>query len=284
VLLQADLTAVAPGYLAPALTEKLLSMADAEGQGPATIYRFSAESIKRALDSGYDSAGLLAFLREHSATAVPQPLEYLVEDTASRHGRLRVGQAASFIQSDDEAMLAGLLAGPKAVQLGLVRLAPTVVASSAPQRDVAAALRSLGLSPSVDGTEPAGHLRRAASPQESLRPVYTAPRLAPAAEDVDAQLHLLRQARDAVGHSPGPAAGSEAATQLGLEALQRAIRLKQRIHMNVVDSLGNASMEVVVPLSVSGGRVRVFDPAKETERVLSVHRIIDIEAAEELRQ
>lgn len=283
VLLQADLTAVAPGYLAPGLTEKLLVMAEAEGQGPATIYRFSAESIKRALDAGYDAPGLLGFLREHSATAVPQPLEYLVEDTASRHGRLRVGQAASFIQSDDDAMLTELVAGPKAARLGLVRLAPTVVASSAPQRELAAALRSLGLSPSVDGTEPTAHLRRAASPQESLRPVYTAPRLAPAADEVDAQLHLLRHAGDAIGHAPGATVG-EAATQLGLEALQRAIRLKQRIHMNVVDSLGNASMEVVVPLSVSGGRVRVFDPAKETERVLSVHRIIDIEAAEELRQ
>jgi predicted DNA-binding transcriptional regulator YafY len=79
-------------------------------------------------------------------------------------------------------------------------------------------------------------------------------------------------------------ASGEAATQLGLETLQRAIRLKQRVSMNVVDSLGNASLETVVPLSVSGGRVRVFDPARETERVLSIHRIIDIEAAEELRQ
>jgi predicted DNA-binding transcriptional regulator YafY len=102
---------------------------------------------------------------------------------------------------------------------------------------------------------------------------------------VEAQLDVLRKADAAVGHSTGfAAAGSEAATQLGLEALQTAIRLKQRIQMNVVDSLGNASLEVVVPLSVSGGRVRVFDPAKDTERVLSVHRIIDIEAAEELRQ
>lgn len=284
VLLQADLTAVAPGYLAPSLTEKLLVMADAEGQGPATIYRFSAESIKRALDHGYDAAALLAFLREHSATAVPQPLEYLVEDTASRHGRLRVGQAASFIQSDDEAALRELLAGPKAAQLGLAGLSPTVVTSSAPPRELAAALRSLGLSPSVDGAEPAAHLRRPSTPQESSRPVYTAPRMAPPAEEVEAQLGVLRQAGAGAGHHPGAVAGSEAATQLGLEALQRAIRLKQRIHMNVVDSLGNASLEVVVPLSVSGGRVRVFDPAKDTERVLSVHRIIDIEAAEELRQ
>jgi predicted DNA-binding transcriptional regulator YafY len=76
----------------------------------------------------------------------------------------------------------------------------------------------------------------------------------------------------------------EAATQLGLETLQRAIRLKQRVSMNVVDSQGNSCLETVVPLSVNGGRVRVFDPAKETERVLSIHRIIDIEAAEELRQ
>lgn len=285
VLLQADLTAVAPGYLAPSLAGKLLLMADAEGQGPATIYRFSAGSIKRALEQGYDAAALLAFLREHSATAVPQPLEYLVEDTASRHGRLRVGQSVSFIHSDDEAMLRDLVAGPKAAQLGLALLAPTVVTSSAPPRELAAALRSLGLSPSVDGMEPAGHLRRPSVPHENLRPVYTAPRTAPAAEEVDAQLDVLRKADAAVGHSTGfAAAGSEAATQLGLEALQTAIRLKQRIQMNVVDSLGNASVEVVVPLSVSGGRVRVFDPAKDTERVLSVHRIIDIEAAEELRQ
>ncbi|TLM81454.1 hypothetical protein FDW83_15800 [Pseudarthrobacter sp. NamE2] len=285
VLLQADLTAVAPGYLAPGLAEKLLVMAEPEGQGPATIYRFSEASVRRALDSGYDAAGLLEFLREHSATAVPQPLEYLVEDTASRHGRLRVGQAASFIQSDDAAALLDLLSGPRAAALGLVQIAPTVLLSTAPPREAAQVLRSLGLSPSVDGVEdPSLRLRRTTAPQESLRPVYTPPGSAPAPEDVDAQLAVLRRAGPAVGHSAGGRHGSETATQLGLEALQRAIRLKQRISMNVVDSLGNANLEVVVPISVSGGRVRVFDPAKETERVLSIHRIIDIEAAEELRQ
>lgn len=288
VLLQADLTAVAPGYLSPALAGKLQVMADAEGQGPATIYRFSAASVRRALDSGYDAAGLLAFLREHSATAVPQPLQYLVEDTAARHGRIRVGQAASFIQSEDEGALLELLAGPKAVALGLVRLAPTVLLSSAPPREAAQALRSLGLSPAVDGVdEPTLRLRRAPAPSQSVRPVYTAPGMAPPAEEVDAQLAVLRQAGPAVVGPPGtgvmPASG-EAATQLGLETLHRAIRLKQRISMNVVDSLGNASLEIVVPLSLSGGRVRVFDPAKETERVLSIHRIIEIEAAGELRQ
>ena len=88
----------------------------------------------------------------------------------------------------------------------------------------------------------------------------------------------------AAGGHPRPAApGSEEATQLGLETLLKAIRLKQRVVMNVVDSMGNASRETVVPVAVNGGRVRVFDPNK-TERVLSIRRIIDVEATEELLQ
>ncbi|GAA1766463.1 helicase-associated domain-containing protein [Pseudarthrobacter sulfonivorans] len=295
VLLQADLTAVAPGYLAPELSERLLLMADAEGQGPATIYRFSTNSIRRALDAGHDASSLLGFLREHSATAVPQPLEYLVEDTASRHGRLRVGTAASFIQSDDEAAVLELASESRAAALGLARIAPTVLISAAPPRETAQVLRGLGFSPSVEESEPAlVRLRRTAGAAGSARPVYTAPRTAPAEEDVAAQLAVLRNGRqdgradgraEGNGSHPATAPGSgETATQLGLETLQRAIRLKQLVSMNVVDSHGNSNLETVVPLSVGGGRVRVFDPAKETERVLSIHRIIDVEAAEDLRQ
>ncbi|BAS13986.1 hypothetical protein AHiyo8_22890 [Arthrobacter sp. Hiyo8] len=87
---------------------------------------------------------------------------------------------------------------------------------------------------------------------------------------------MLRHHRAVHGEVTG-----EAATQLGLETLQRAIRLKQAVTMNVVDGLGNSNTETVVPVSVSGGRVRVFDAARDTERVLSIHRIIDVEPAGE---
>ncbi|XAS64677.1 helicase-associated domain-containing protein [Micrococcaceae bacterium Sec5.8] len=286
VLLQADLTAVAPGYLAPELTEKLLTMADAEGQGPATIYRFSVASVRRALDAGHDAHALLDFLSQHSATAIPQPLKYLIEDTAARHARLRVGSAASFIQSDDETALLELLNTPGAAGLGLVRIAPTVLLSHAAPRETAQLLRSLGLAPAVDESEAAGvRLRRTVAAPGSVRPVYSAPRTAPPEADVDAQLAVLRNETAAAGGGhPALAPGSEEATQIGLETLQKAIRLKQRVVMNVVDGMGNAVRETVVPVAVTGGRVRVFDPAKETERVLSIHRIIDVEAAEELLQ
>ncbi|MEQ4565408.1 helicase-associated domain-containing protein [Paenarthrobacter sp. CAP02] len=279
ILLQADLTAVAPGYLAPELSETLLLMADAEGQGPASIYRFSAATIRRALDAGQDAESLLAFLREHSATDVPQPLAYLVQDTASRHGRLRIGSSASFIQSDDETAITDLLQEARTSVLSLVRIAPTVLTSSASPRETARVLRELGLSPAVQEAEPAVvRFKRTTAVPGSARPVYTAPRTAPPDEDVEAQLSVLRQHRGVPAETAG-----EASTQLGLETLQTAIRLKQAVIMNVVDSLGNANTETVVPVSVSGGRVRVFDPAKETERVLSIHRIIDVEPAKELR-
>lgn len=279
ILLQADLTAVAPGYLAPELSETLLLMADAEGQGPASIYRFSAATIRRALDAGQDAESLLAFLREHSATDVPQPLAYLVQDTASRHGRLRIGTSASFIQSDDETAITDLLREARTSALSLVRIAPTVLTSSASPRETARVLRELGLSPAVQEAEPAVvRFKRTTAVPGSARPVYTAPRTAPPDDDVDAQLSVLRQHRGVRSEAAG-----EASTQLGLETLQTAIRLKQAVTMNVVDSLGNSNTETVVPVSVSGGRVRVFDPAKDTERVLSIHRIIDVEPAGELR-
>lgn len=277
VLLQADLTAVAPGYLAPELNEKLLLIADPEGQGPATIFRFSGDSIRRALDAGQDAESILGFLRTHSATDVPQPLRYLIKDIASRHGRLRVASSASFIQSDDEAAIAELVREPGAASLGLVRIAPTVLTSNASPRETARVLRELGLSPAVQEADSAVvRYKRTAPVAGGARPVYTAPRTAPPDDDVDAQLAVLRQHRAVHGEASG-----EAATQLGLETLQRAIRLKQAVTMNVVDGMGNSNTETVVPVSVSGGRVRVFDAARDTERVLSIHRIIDVEPAGE---
>ena len=193
VLLQADLTAVAPGYLDPELSERLLTMATAEGQGPATIYRFSVASVRRALDAGQDAAAMLDFLRQHSATAIPQPLQYLIEDTAARHSRLRVGAAASFIQSEDETALLELLNAPAAAGLGLVRIAPTVVVSHAAPRETAQVLRGLGLAPVLEEAASASS-GCAAAP---LRPAAAgrstrAPRTAPPEADIEAQLAVLR--------------------------------------------------------------------------------------------
>lgn len=83
-VIQGDLTAVAPGFLAPAVAARLKLLATAEGQGAAGIFRFSQTSLEAAMAAGTDSKTILTFLRDHSSTAVPQSLEYLITAAARR--------------------------------------------------------------------------------------------------------------------------------------------------------------------------------------------------------
>lgn len=112
IFVQADLTAIAPGPLDSALDVRLRTIAIRESSAQASTYRFTAESIARALVGGESAASILEFLRTISLTGIPQPLEYLVERTAQRHGLVRVStdQATgrTRIESEDRTLLDAL--------------------------------------------------------------------------------------------------------------------------------------------------------------------------------
>lgn len=83
-IIQGDLTAVAPGFLAPAVAAQLKLLAVPEGHGAAGIFRFSQASLESAVSAGMDEEAILGFLLTHSSTAVPQSLSYLI--SAAAHG------------------------------------------------------------------------------------------------------------------------------------------------------------------------------------------------------
>lgn len=285
-VVQADLTAVAPGFLDPAVARELALLAVPEGQGPASTYRFSAESIRAGLDSGLDAPAILAFLRRHSLSGLPQPLVYLIEDAALRHGRVRVGTAVAYVRSDDEQALSDLLEDPRFSSLGLALIAPTVLVSTTATRgELEAALRSLGHHPTPDQSSSAGESRMASRNSVAVTGAGTrhprTERLAAMEEDLENQIELLRAAQTGASTRPaGSVQESESEMLLGLESLHTAIRRKLPVRLGVVDGYGTHSRELLVPRSVSAGRVRVFDPAKEVELVISVHRIVDVELVE----
>ncbi|OMH31524.1 helicase-associated domain-containing protein [Tersicoccus sp. Bi-70] len=279
VLLQADLTAVAPGTLSRDAARALAGMADREGRGPAEQYRFSAASIQRALDAGQDAAGLLERLRRLSPGPLPQPLVYLVEDTAARSGRVRLGAAAGWVSVSDPVELDALIAladGTGRDRFRLRRLAPTVAISALTPEALHAELDRAGVHSTRDDAvvEPDGtNLEPADDREDAAAEMDLLPAPDPAAAATEVVAALRRRAADPSAPSrPDP----ETATLLDLHLIRAASRDGRALTVVTVDATGNQRRDVLVPLSVSAGRLRAFDPHRDAERVISLPRIVEV--------
>jgi hypothetical protein len=149
VVLQNDLTAVVTGIPSAALLTLLDSTATPESRSGAWTWRFSPATVRKALDAGYHPEDLIArFTAAAEGGRVPQPLTYLIEDVARRHGQVQVRPAGCCLCSDDETLLTELLNTRALRALALVRLAPTVLISAKPQAETLTALRAAGYAPS----------------------------------------------------------------------------------------------------------------------------------------
>ncbi|WP_409471062.1 helicase-associated domain-containing protein [Streptomyces sp. HC307] len=151
----ADLTAVVTGTPSAHLADLLDAVADREAGGTASVWRFSPSTVRRALDAGRTPDSIAADLAAVAVGALPQPLSYLIHDTARSHGRMRVTSAACVIHGEEPALLAELAAHRKLTRLGLRQLAPTVLVSRTPLEKTLAALRAAGYAPvaeTADGT------------------------------------------------------------------------------------------------------------------------------------
>ncbi|MBL8932130.1 MAG: helicase-associated domain-containing protein [Kineosporiaceae bacterium] len=282
ILLQADLTAIAPGPLDRHVARELDLIADVESRGGATVLRFTPTSIRRGLDAGRTGDDILAWLEQHSRTPVPQPLAYLIGDSARRHGRVRVGTAASFVRSDDETALSELLADRRADGLQLRRLAPTVLAAQAPPAAVLEVLRSLGLAPAaeaVDGsvvvTAPPVHrtgprrrpVRAAARPPAPSRAALRSAAAALRLTELAAHDGSRQGTTDVPPSPPGlPPTPADVATVL--IQLSQAVARRSPVWVAYVDAQGRVGQRLVEPIEVAAGRLQAFD--RSTARILTV--------------
>ena len=152
ITIQSDQTAIAPGPLQHELAVEMSQIADIESRGAATVYRFTESSIRRGLDHGKSSAEIIKFLTKISKTALPQPLEYLITDTARKHGQLRVGAIHCYLRCEDTSVLAEIMAD-KRVDVALRQIAPTVLVSDFDIDEVLNVLRSNGYLPAAESAQ-----------------------------------------------------------------------------------------------------------------------------------
>lgn len=277
VLLQADLTAVAPGPLDTELARTLHLLADVESRGGATVYRFTHGSVRRAFDAGWSALEVHDFVGSVSRTPVPQPLSYLVDDVARTFGTVRVGQAEAFLRADDEAALTELLHHPKASTLGLRRIAPTVLISTVSVDVLLPRLRELGAAPVVeapDGTVRVARrdLLRARRPRASRARGAAAAR---AQAGVMAVVTAIRSGDRATASRPAsPAIATTPSSALA--AIREAIETRETVVIGYVDNHGASSDRVVDPLRLEGGQLMAHDHRSDDERLFAVHRITTV--------
>ncbi|MFG3202820.1 helicase-associated domain-containing protein [Streptomyces sp. NPDC048192] len=286
VLLQADLTAVAPGPLQRPLADVLDVLADVESKGGATVYRFTPASVRRALDAGHTAADLHAFLAQHSRTPVPQPLAYLIDDVARKHGHLRVGAASAYVRCDDDSLLNEILADKRAAALRLRRLAPTVLATQSDPAALLEGLRAMGYAPAAESAEGDVLIARAHAhrtpPRTAPEPVPDGPP-PPDATLLSAAIRAIRAGdlaatapRKPAGEAPSGGEPPRTSSAETLATVQAAVLTGASLWIGYVNADGAASQRVIAPVKVEGGFVTAYDHTADEVRTYPLHRITGV--------
>ncbi|QFG69415.1 helicase-associated domain-containing protein [Ornithinimicrobium pratense] len=272
VLLQADLTAIAPGRLDGPVRTLMHLVSDVESRGGASVHRFTENSVRRALDLGWSADRVLADLAAASRTGVPQPLDYLVRDVARRHGQARVGACAAYLRSDDPALLDRVERDRALGMLQWRRIAPTVLVSPVPAPTVLDLLREEQYGPVVEGADGGLEVaapvwrRTVARPPSPVRVSSVDERVA---RDV---VGLMRRGEGARASGIGEE-GAHTDPVVINAVLREAAATGSALWIGYADDTGGVSTHLVRPLHVEAGRARAAVGDGDVTRTFLVHRV-----------
>lgn len=259
LFLQNDLTAIAPGPIEPALDVRLRAIAARESATQASSYRFTAESVAHAFVTGETEQSIVEFLTAISLTGMPQPLSYLIAQTAQRHGLVRVftdeETGRTRIESSDSHLIDAM-----AVDQSLRPLALSTHVGSLSTRvgrdSVYWAL--------TDARYPATLVD--ADGVDLVRERHPAPPAVPLRADASDLTPLIARLRS----HQGPDAD---AAWLDRE-LDAAVRAKAVLQVTVGMPDGSTRELLLEATGLGGGRLRGRDRAADVERTLPVSSIL----------
>jgi hypothetical protein len=274
VYLQHDLTVIAPGPLRVDLETRLRGMAQSEARGVASSFRITAVSLTRAFVAGETAEDVRSFLGSLSLTGIPQPLEYLIADTAARFGTLRVGSVgasvgptsfSSYVRSDDAELLRQLTVDQALTPLGLTAPSGTNDDDRLVTRfDVGLLYTAL-----LDARYPVV-AEDAAGAIVAMRAERRVSSGSSGVSDDTAAL-LISRVRQSAAAAPEEADRAWLTRQLEL-----AIKGKVTVAVTVRlpdDSLADYVLE---PAALAGGRLRARDRRADIERTLPLASIIAV--------
>lgn len=285
VILQADLTAVVSGQPSPAVSRLLTGCAVAETRGAAGTWRFTPASVRAALDAGWTADELRAGLAEVSARSLPQPLEYLITDTARRHGQIRVRGMRSCVIAE-ESLVTEILHTRSLQKLHLSRIAPTVLSSPQELDQVLARLRDAGLAPMAEDSQGAV-IVETRHDHEVPEPGHPITRKPPAAAPA-AEL-ARRLAADPHGDAAGPGTDSLTVKLLAqlnlhlddaeLELLSDAVDHHHDVRIAYRDKSGSRTIRDIRPQQLYGRWLDSWCHLRNAQRDFAIANIESVDPA-----
>jgi hypothetical protein len=256
IIVQADLSIIAPGPLASSIEIELRKFTDTENIGLATGYRISPLSISCGLEEGLTEKQIRALLEKLSAAALPQPVDYLISETASRFGRLKISanNTGSILISTDELLATQILMDSKLKAYGLRKSEGAIVSMLDPET-LYHALRENGyLAIRVDK---AGKV---------IAPSAIHKNSSHAAMFQDQLIRLRKQDLEIADQAPE----SDVDRKIQLALASKSILLVE------INANGKVMNFVLEPIGLANGRLRARDRKADIERTLPVSAITSI--------
>ena len=256
IIVQADLSIIAPGPLSSTLEIELRKFTDTENIGLATGYRISPLSISCGLEEGMTEKQIRTLLEKLSGTEIPQPVDYLISETASRFGRLKITahESGSKLISTDELLATQILMDSKLKSFGLRKSESEIVSLLEPE-SLYHALRENGyLAIRVDGSG------------KVIAPSALHKNNSHTAMFEDQLARLRKQDLEIADQAPE----SDVDRKIQLALASKSILLVE------INANGKVMNFVLEPIGLANGRLRARDRKADIERTLPVSAITSI--------
>jgi hypothetical protein len=256
IIVQADLSIIAPGPLASSIEIELRKFTDTENIGLATGYRISPLSISCGLEEGLSEKQIRALLEKLSGAALPQPVDYLITETATRFGRLKInaGETGSVLSSTDDLLATQILMDSKLKAFGLRKSENAIVSALEPE-SLYHALRENGyLAIRIDQNG------------KVIAPSAIHKNSSHAAMFQDQLTRLRKQDLEIADQAPE----SDVDRKIQLALASKSILLVE------INANGKVMNFVLEPIGLANGRLRARDRKADIERTLPVSAITSI--------
>lgn len=263
LICQADLSLIAPGPLPTDVEILVRRFADTEQIGMASTYRLSALSISHGLETGLSINQIRDLLVELSGKELPQPIEYLIKESESRFGRLKIiggeNEERTFLESTDKVLLAEILNEAKLRPFALTALEDGMLACRFEPEVLYFGLRELGFV-----------AVRVAADGKVISPLAVSAQKPESAQEaiVLTDIKRLRLQEEKLGSTPDD------------DDLQRQIQLaiknKTRAKFTVTTNAGTEVEFLLEPIGIANGRLRAKDRKADIERTLPITSIVKV--------